>query len=305
MSLNSFLYPHPILGNSDDIMIELGEDCVSAVVATTNDNHNYRFVLKIKDPTILDIIARGKAAYAVNVKCRNSLYQDRVISASNELIIKIPRTYALGRVDFEIFVIATEAFTYHNPNANPIFMDCSFEVNPGDPLVFFPPKWDNLDITYHTLKHYSSILVPVPNDKLQDNDILVETNEKIEVNLSRNTFNLFKEVNKEKNSPEIISSIVQTALTTALLKLFTCTDIDGVEEFDDIPKCETAWVEAIVLRMQNEEEMPSLEQVYENPFDEVPSLVQKLLQYPVGTLLEKLQNNQNSAEPADEENKDF
>lgn len=305
MSLNSFLYPHPILGNSDDILIDLGEDCVDAVVATTADSHNYRFVLKIEDPTILDIIASNKAKYAINVKCRSSLYQDRVISASNELIVKIPRTYALGRVDFDIFVIATEAFSYHNPKANPVFMDCSFDVNPGDPLVFFPSKWDNLDITYHTLKHYSSILVPVPNDNLQDNDILVVTKEKIEVNLSRNTFNLFLEVNKEKNSPEIISSIVQTALTTALLKLFT-GNIDGVEEdAGDIQTCELAWVEAIVLRMQNEEGMPSVEHVLENPFDEVPSLVQKLLQYPMGILLEKLQNNQNAAEPAVEENSLF
>lgn len=304
MSLNSFLYPHPILGNSDDILIELGEDCVDAVVATSDDSHNYRFVLKIEDPTILDIIASNKAKYAINVKCRGSLYQDRVISESNELIVKIPRTYALGRVDFEIFVIATEAFMYHNPKANPVFMDCSFEVNPGDPLVFFPPKWDNLDITYHTLKHYSSILVPVPNDKLQDNDILVVTNEKIEVNLSRDTFNLFKEVNKEKNSPEIISSIVQTALTTALLKLFTGS-IDDVEEVGDIQTCELAWVEAIVNRMQNEDGMPSIEQVFENPFDEVPSLVQKLLQNPMGTLLEKLHNNPNTAEPVVEENSLF
>ncbi|MDO4823151.1 MAG: hypothetical protein Q4A08_03135 [Bacteroidales bacterium] len=304
MSSNSFLYPHPILGHTDDILVELGEDCVDAVVATTDYCHNYRFVLKIEDPTILNLIANNKAKYAVNIKCRSSLYQDRVISTSNELIVKIPRTYALGRVDFEIFVIATEPFTYHNPKANPAFKDCSFEINPGDPLVFFPPKWDNLDITYHTLKHYSSILVPVPNDELQDNDILVVTNDKIEVNLSRNTFNLFKEVNKEKNSPELISSIVQTALTTALLKLFTGS-IDDIEEIDDIQKCEIAWVEAIVLRMQNEEGMPSLDQVFDNPFDEVPSLVQKLLQYPIGTLLEKLQNSENSAEHADAENNDF
>lgn len=303
MSINNYLYPHPILGNSDDILIEVGEDSVDSLVASTNDSHYYRFILKLDDPTILEIIANHKAKYAINVKCKSSLYQDRLMSDSNELVVQIPRTYALGRVDFEIFVIATEAFTYYNPKANPMFMDCSFEINPGDPLVFFPPKWDNLDITYHTLKHYSSILVPVPNDELKDNDILIVTDEKIEVNLSRNTFNLFKEVNTEMNSPEIISSIVQTALTTALFKLFLGGN-DVEPDADEIRKCEKAWVEAIVYRMQNEEGMPILEDVCESPFTEIPSLVQKLLQYPMGTLLEKLHNNSDPAETAAGESND-
>ena len=108
--------------------------------------------------------------------------------------------------------------------------------------------------------------------------------------MSPQTYATFKDVNTENNAPEIISSIVQTALTTALFKLFL--DVNGEDSLpdaEDIRKNDMAWVQAIVARM-NEEGMPTIEDVCESPFCEIPSLVQKLLKFPISTLLDKLHN---------------
>lgn len=304
MSLNNFSYPHPILGNYDDITIGLKDDCVAAFTTTTDYYHEYRFVLSLEDNTVLELIKNHKAKYAVNVKCKRTLYQDRILSESNEVIVRIPRNYVLGKLDFQILVIATEEFNYRNPLANPIFMGCSFDIQPGDPLVFFPNQYDYLDITYHTLRHYSSILVPIPNEDLDDNDILVVTDERIKVNLSPGTFQMFKDVNTRENSVEIISSIVQVALTTALFKLFI-GDGDSIPEADEIRNNEKAWVVAILTRMRNENGMPSIEDIMDSPYTEIPSLVQKLLHNPIWNLLYKINVKSNSTDEFVDENNEL
>lgn len=305
MSSNKFSYPYPILGNFDDIQSELAEDCVKAEMTSDSDSHYYHFVLDIEDETILDLIAQHKAKYAVTVKCKNTLYQDRVSSDSKEIVVKIPRTSAVGRVDFQLFVIATEPFVYFNPKENPIFMGSSFDINPGDPLVFFPDQYDYLDVTFHMLKHYSSILVPVSDENVEDDDMQIKVDEKIEVHLSPDTFGKFKEVNTEQNSQEIMASIVQSALTAALFNLFLGGEDYEIEGPDDIRRIDKAWIEAIVKRIDNEEGMPSLEDVLESPITEIPSLVQKLLQNPIASLLEKLGNQMSSTQETTEETLDF
>ena len=290
MSSSNFSYPHPILGNYDDIDIELSKKLSVVGWQQTEENiHHYRFTITLEDPTILELIKEHKAKYGINIKCRRTLYQDKILSDYNIIDIKIPRDRVLERIDFETFVIATDNFVYTNPKANPMFLGESFDIHPGDPLVFFPYTYDKLEVTFHTLKHYSAILVPIPDENVADNDIQIFTNEKIEVHLSPQTYAIFKEVNTENNAPEIISSIVQTALTTALFKLFLDSDDGEMPEADEIRKNDTAWVQAIVARM-SEEGMPTIDEVCESPFSEIPSLVQKLLKFPVSTLLDKLKN---------------
>lgn len=300
MSSSKFSYPHPILGNNNDIVPGLGENSVVGYLLTTTDDfHIYRFVFSIEDETILGLIEQQKARYAVTVKCKSTLYQDKELSFSNELEVKIPRTYAIGKIDFQLFVIAKEAFKYYNPRENSQFLNNSFDINPEDPLVFFPTQYDYLDITYHTLKHYSSILVPVSDENVDDNDILIETHDKIEVHLSPETFKLFKNVNTQENAPVIISSIVQPALTTALFKLFT-----DAESAEDVINTEDAWAQAIIKRMRLEENMPKIDDVFEEPYTQIPSLVQRLLKSPILDLLVQLNNNPNSTQQSEEETQD-
>lgn len=285
MSSNNYSYPHPILGNYDDILPMLNKDCVDGKIESDSKNHYYKFTLTIEDQTILDLIAEGKAQYAIHYKCRDTLYEDVKYGKENIQEVIIPRKDVIGRIDFFMYVVATEDFIYSNPSANPIFMGASFDVHRNEPLVIFPYQYDNLDLTFHVLKHYSSILVPIPDESVEGNDILVKSEEKIEVHISKETYEKLKKVNKQENAQEIISSYVQTALLTALFELF-----NGELEIEEIRNSEKAWVQAILRRML-EENMPSLEEVCESPYEFIPSLVQRLLSYPMGALLDKLVKN--------------
>lgn len=288
MSSNNYSYPHPILGNYDDILPELKiKECVESTIISDAENHYYQFILKIEDQTILDLIENNKAQYAIHYKCRDTLFEGVKYGKENIQEVKISRKDVFGKIDFLIFVIATEDFIYSNPSANPIFMGASFDVHRNEPLVIFPPQWDNLDLTFHVLKHYSSILVPVPDENVEGNDILIKSEEKIEVHISKEAYAKLQDVNKQENAQEIISSYVQSALLTALFELFCGDD----NEIEDIRNCEKAWVKAILRRMLLEEGMPSLEDVCDSPFELIPSLVQHLLNYPMGELLEKLAKN--------------
>lgn len=285
MNSNNYSYPHPILGNYDDILPMLKKNCVHGEIESDSNFHYYKFTMTIEDQTILDLIVDDKAQYAIHYKCRDTLYEDVKYGKENVQEIIIPRKDVLGRMDFFIYVVATEDFTYTNPSANPIFMGASFDVHCNEPLVIFPYQYDDLDLTFHVLKHYSSILVPVPDENIEGNDILVKSEEKIEVHISKEAYKKLKKVNKQENSQEIISSYVQTALLTSLFELF-----NGELEIEDIRNSDKAWVQAILRRMV-EEDMPSLEEVYESPFEIIPSLVQRLLKYPMGDLLDKLVKN--------------
>lgn len=285
MSSNKFSYPHPILGNYDDIMPVLKGDCVVAEHTQDDDFHYYRFVMSVEDATILELISNDKAKYAVHYKCKDTRHEGCESGKDNSLIIKIPRKVAIGRVDFYLYVIATESFIYTPASAHPIFRGYSFDIHTNDPLVFFPKHWDNLDITHQTIKHYSSILVPVPDENVKGDDVLIKNDEKIEVHISKEAYEKLKVANKPENATDIISSYVQTALLTALFQLFCESD-----EISEIFQNDKAWVKAVLKRMR-EPNMPTVEDVYDDPFGEIPSLVQLLLQYPLGALLTKLINN--------------
>lgn len=285
MSSNNYSYPHPILGNYDDILPMLNKDSVDGKIESDSNYHYYIFTMTIEDQTILKLIDDGKAQYAIHYKCRDTLCEDVKYGKENTQVIKIPRKDVFGKIDFFIYVVATEDFTYSNPSANSIFMDASFDVHCNEPLVIFPYQYDNLDLTFHVLKHYSSILVPVPDEHVEGNDILIKSEEKIEVHISKEAYDKLKKVNKQENTQEIISSYVQNALLTALFELF-CSDL----EIEDIRNSEKAWVQAILRRM-SEENMPTLDEVYDSPFEHIPSLVQRLLNYPMGDLLDKLFRN--------------
>lgn len=296
MSSNNYSYPHPILGNYDDILPMLKEnECVKADIVSDSVHHYYQFTLTIEDQTILNLIDDDKAQYAIHYKCRDTLLEDVKYGKENIQVIKIPRKDVVGKIDFYIYVVAKEDFVYSNPSANPIFMGASFDVHCNEPLVIFPYHYDNLDRTFHVLKHYSSILVPVPDENVVGNDILVKNEEKIEVHISKEAYNKLKKVNKQENAQEIISSYVQTALLTSLFELF-----NGDLEIDEIRNCEKAWVQAILRRML-EENMPTLEEVCDSPFEFIPSLVQRLLNYPMGDLLDKLVKNDIGDSESDDE----
>lgn len=289
MSSNNYSYPHPILGNYDDILPILNEkECVQANIASDAENHNYQFILNIEDQTILDLIEDDKAQYAIHYKCRDTLFEDVKYGKENIQNVVIPRKEVFGKIDFFIYVVATEDFIYTNPSANPIFMGASFDVHRNEPLVIFPKQWDNLDLTYHVLKHYSSILVPVPDENVEGNDILVKSEEIIEVHISKEAYEKLKIVNKQENAQEIISSYVQNALLTSLFELFCNAD-----DIEDIRNSEKTWVKALLRRMYEEENMPSIEDVYDYPFELIPSLVQRLLQFPMADLIDKLVRNRN------------
>lgn len=283
MSSNKFSYPHPILGNYDDILPTLADNCVTAKTASDDSFHYYEFTMVIEDETILRLISQNKAKYAIHYKCRSTLFEGKEVNSNNTIVVKIPRKEVIEKIEFYLFIIATESFTYNNPSANPIFMGCSFDVNPNDPLVFFPKQWDNLDISYQTLKHYSSILVPVPDDNLHGNDISIKTDERIEVHLSQEAYSKLKLANKSENAEEIIGVFVQNALLSALFQLFL-----NSEDEDEIRNNNKPWVEAIFKRMREEAGMPTLEDVIADPCGEIPSLVQRLLNFPIGALLDKL-----------------
>lgn len=285
MSSNNYSYPHPILGNYDDILPILKKDCVDGKIESDTNYHYYTFTLTIEDQTILDLIADGRAQYAIHYKCRDTLYEDVKYGKENVQELIIPRKDVIGRIEFYMYVVATEDFTYFNPSANSLFMGASFDVHRNEPLVIFPYQYDDLGLTFHVLKHYSSILVPVPDERVEGNDILVKSEEKIEVHISKEAYEKLKKANKQENAQEIISSYVQTALLTALFELFT-----GKLEIEEIRKSEKAWVQAILRRML-EENMPSLEEVCDSPYEFIPSLVQRLLNYPMGDLLDKLIKN--------------
>lgn len=289
MNSNRFSYPHPILGNFDDILPRLEDDCVVSHTTSDDKNHYYRFVLTINNQTILDLIAQKKAQYAIHYKCRSTRIEGHQYGFENILIVKIPRTEVIERIDFNLYVIAIENFTYYNPYANPIFMGNSFEIHPQDPLVFFPDQYDNLDLSYQTLRHYTSILVPVSDGGVEEKDIRIEVeNEKIEVHLSPITFEKIKKINNLKYKEEVMASYVQNALMAALFSLFE-------NDKDDIRMDGRAWVQAILKRLE-EPNMPSLDDLCESAVEVVPSLVQRLLDFPMELLLNKLSNNVDSEE---------
>lgn len=163
MRLSSRSYPHPVVGNADDVpgvgfqaIIERNlrpPDCVLEVS------------INCGSPTLKKWIEKGSACYLVHVECGRTLYRKAFPSKEPRFQIPIPARDLNGIVELTSAIVATRAIRrYEVPGANGAYGGAVFAVEAGDILACGDPQ-DFEQRTRDPLRRIGSIVAIVASDK--------------------------------------------------------------------------------------------------------------------------------------------
>src|ERR1019366_1793297 len=88
MKLSSRSYPHPVVGNGDDVP----EAAFQATFEYASDQQFYYISVTAvcSSATLLKLISKGSACYVLHVECSNTLFRKAYDFTQEELRVPIP-----------------------------------------------------------------------------------------------------------------------------------------------------------------------------------------------------------------------
>ncbi|MCC8119162.1 MAG: hypothetical protein LIP09_10530 [Bacteroidales bacterium] len=281
MNLNNISLPYPVLGLSDDILPALSSDAISAEINITPRNYEFKVTLKFKNEEIEKQIRWKCAQFACEYECSKTMLRKCIFSESPDFEFSIPRNAVNGRININCFVsVIREIKKYQNKGFNEDYQGFTFDLEPGDILVAFPPVRYDADIKYDKLQAAGSFM-QIRKSDLHDDVFFDISGDKIEICMPSLLYELYENPTIKGQAQIIHASLVLNALTYALLNLNNSEDEELLER---------TWAKTILYRLETE---PGYDK---NDLDEpskVPLIAQKLLQNPYMRLFNHLLTNSN------------
>ena len=126
--------PYPVLGRADDFTDSEFQSLLDAVVNHSEDGDRlvieYRFFLS--SPEVLDVVSSGRARYALDIQCSDTLYRN-VVHCETSGKIEFKRGELYGRVEIQPCIVATSIISdFRASDLNPEFGESTVSFQPGD-----------------------------------------------------------------------------------------------------------------------------------------------------------------------------
>ncbi len=232
MRLSERSYPHPVLGNADDVP-------GAAFQATCDVESDKQFffiniTVHCSSTTLQKMIQKGAACYVLHVECSNTLYREAFDFTDQTKRFDIRADRLNGTVEVNCFVRAKkEIAEYKIDGAHKDYEDLDFEVKAGDILAVTPGQTFEAESLY-TLLSICSIMVIDESPKPDEHPMEIEFNsDKIHIRLCRPDFKLYKEL---KTIPALASHLTTTLVLPVLTEALHLIQKDSMD-FDDLKWC--------------------------------------------------------------------
>jgi hypothetical protein len=220
MKLSYRAYPHPVVGNADDVL----DTAFQASVEVYNDGVNYflRVNVQCSSKTISKLVKAGDAVYVLHVECSNTLYRQAFEFSEPTKEVMIPGDNLNATVEVNLVARAKRDIKrYRIENAHPDYDNTAFAINPGDILAVAEGYIFDADITFDALRSVSSIVQVRERKQAGDLPMDVDLNgDKITILLSKQDFENYKLIRANTLwSASLISTLVLPALIEAINRL--------------------------------------------------------------------------------------
>jgi hypothetical protein len=261
MRLSSRSYPHPVVGNRDDVP---GAGFQATLEMTTDKEMIYiDAVVKSSSKTINDLIKKKDASVVMHVECSNTLYRRAFEFHDGSYRAQIPVDSLNDAVEVNVFVRAARALSgYRVDAAHPDYGNATFDIEKSDILAVAEGQIFYLDAPFDALSPIGSIMEIHEAHEEGDRPMQVEFGvQKIVILLSKKDFADYKLL----KSMEAMSVALTT--TIVLPVLIEAIHIAQAESDDDL-----RWVRALKRRVKAMEL---------NLDDEPIEVAQKILELPV------------------------
>jgi hypothetical protein len=240
MKLSSRSYPHPVVGNRDDVP---GAAFQAALETTTDKEAVYVDVgITCSSKTLNELIKKKDASFVLHVECSNTLFRRAFEFSEPNHRIQIPSDNLNDAVEMNVFARAMRDLSgYKVASAHPDYGDVTFDVEKGDILAVGEGQVFYLDAPFDALSPIGSIMEIHESHQDGDQPMRVDYNgQKIQIVLSKKDFADYKLLK--------MNDSVTVALTTAIILPVLLEAIHIVKEDGDD---DLRWVRALRRRVES------------------------------------------------------
>jgi hypothetical protein len=217
MKLSQRSYPHPVVGNRDDVP----GAAFQATVEMSSDRENVYVdvATKCSSSTINQLIAEGAAKHVLHVECSNTLFRRAYDFAELSKRISIPAESLNDAVEANVFVRATrDASGYAVDAAHPDYGSARFQVREGDILAVGEGHIFHIESHFDSLSRIGSIMQI--EEAAEDGDLPMRVDfngDKIRIILAKADFKDYKLLKAQEGvSAALTTTIVLPVLVEAL-----------------------------------------------------------------------------------------
>lgn len=242
MRLSRRSYPHPVVGNLDDVP----GAAFQATVEMSADKDNIYLDVNIKNSsvTIRHLVDTSKAAYALHVECTNTLFRQAFEFRETSKRTPIRGDQLNDAVEVNTFAVATQdASGYVVDKAHPDYEGAAFDVKKGDILAVGEGRVFPVENSFDVLGRIGSIMQI--DGATEDGDLPMRIDfdgEKIRLLLSKEDFKEYKLMRHD----ESLSSVLTTAIVVpALLETLHFIGGEDAEALDAL-----RWYRVLARRIE-------------------------------------------------------
>lgn len=216
MKLSERSYPHPVLGNRDDVP-EFG---FQAAVTASSDKENFYIEVEVQcgSDALRELVKEKKAAYVLHLECSNTLYRWVWRFHEDRHRVIVPAARLSDKFEVNVFVCAMSAISsYSIPGAHTDYSGVLFDLREGDIMAVGEGKEFPVE-TEDVLARIGSIMVIRQSETDEEGVMRVDyDDQKIGIILSKKDFVAYKLIrDHEPLAGTLTSTIVLPVLVHAL-----------------------------------------------------------------------------------------
>lgn len=271
MKLKPKSYPHPVLGNKDDVSGYAFQADFN--ISTDRKFYYLNIGFMCSNPTLRRLVSTQQAAYVVHIECTNTLFRQGFTTSESRIEEKISADDLKGTVEVTFFICAqTDIDDYRIEGSHSDYSNAGFQANKGDVLAVYEQLIFQAEKDYDAVKNITSIMqLERAKDPLSKEMEVAFQPEKIRIFLPHSDFDLYNRLKSNPGLQDVLTcGIVLPVLVQAVG--FLKTDKEADESLEDSP-----WLGVLKTRLSGE----TLND--ENDFFRA---AQKLLEYPLRRALE-------------------
>lgn len=264
MRLSARSYPHPVLGNRDDVP---GAAFQSTIEVSTDKQSVYVNVeVACSCEAMNALLVAHRAAFVLHLECSNTLFRRAYEFRESQHRISIPSDNLNDAVEVNVFVRATDRIPdYRIPDAHPDYAGALFDIRRGDILAIGEGQVFHIESDFDSLSRIGSIMQI--NESPKVGDIPMEPTydgDKIVIFLSKNDFADYKVLKHHEG--------VRGPLTTAIVLPVLVESLYILKEEGNGMDDTRRWVRTLAHRIENVGLSTEMQPLF---------LAQKLLELPV------------------------
>jgi hypothetical protein len=217
MRLSDRSYPHPVLGNKDDVI----GAAFQATFDFSSDPTNYYISVATvcSSSTLNKLIANGTAGYVLHVECSNTLYRRVFDFTTPAHRIQIPADQLNDAVQVNVMIRARKDLPgYKIDKAHPDYGNIKFDMKGSDILAVAEGETFYADTSQDSLRKIGSIMQIEEWPEDGDHPMKVDfASNKIRIFLCKEDFKRYKTLKHiEKLASHLTTTIVLPVLLEAL-----------------------------------------------------------------------------------------